>query len=261
MNRQVEGQALYDNAQVCPRCNATEVRKSWFHSHDDLFRKLFYRPFRCRACHFRFWQVAPLKVVLFTVLIAPALLLVMLWAVTSDKLILETSAESQEIKEPNDDTAKGNAEAELRKGMQYAIGDGVVKNSKDAADWFEKAANHGSAEAQYRYGLALQEGHGVLQDYKMSLYWIEQAAQQGHAQAQYSFGQIYRSGIGVEVDKARAYLWFNLAAAQGVGEAATARDSLVWQLETRQVSALQEESRRLSQSLSAKAAAVQSTTH
>ncbi|MEQ1620151.1 MAG: tetratricopeptide repeat protein [Methylococcales bacterium] len=251
-NQQVEKPDQQDYQRFCPRCNASDVRRSWAHSHDDLFRKLFYRAYRCRICHFRFWQVAPLKVGLFTVVIGPAFVLTVLWAGTSDRPILETSAESQAVRETKTGPAQGDTEAELQMGIRYSLGDGVVKNPKEAVNWFEKAASHGSAEAQYRYGLALQDGHGVLQDYKASLHWIEQAAQQGHARAQYSFGQMYRAGIGAEVDKARAYLWFNLAAAQGVGEAASARDSLVWQLETEQIKSLQEESRRISQMIAEK---------
>lgn len=257
-NQQVEERDQQDYRRLCPRCNASDVRRSWAHSHDDLFRKLFYRAYRCRVCHFRFWQVAPFKVGLFTVIIGPAFVLTLLWMGTSDRLILETTAESQAVRETKESPVQGDAEAELQMGLRYAQGDGVVKNPKEAVNWFEKAASHGSAEAQYRYGLALQDGHGVLQDYQASLHWIEQAAQQGHARAQYSFGQMYRAGIGVDVDKARAYLWFNLAAAQGVGEAASARDSLVWQLDAGQVKALQEESRRLSKAFVEKATVNQS---
>lgn len=258
MSQQNERHDFSEQGQTCPRCSQPEVRKSILHSSDRLVRKFFYRPYRCRICHLRFWQVSSLKVALFAVVIGPAIILAILWAATSDSLITERLAEAQMIDTTSKDPTDNDAEAELQMGLSHLIGDGVAKDAKKATQWFEKAANHGNAEAQYRYGLALQEGRGVLQDYKAAFHWLEKAAQQGHPQAQYNFGQIYRAGIGVDVDKARAYLWFNLAAAQGVGEAATARDSLVWQLGPQQVSALQEESRRLNQALYDKATKAQS---
>lgn len=253
MAKQNEKHELAGDVQICPRCSAPEVRKSILHSRDGLLHKLAYRPYRCRACHLRYWEVSPVKIVVYTILIGPALVLSILWLLTTDRFASETSAEAKQISTDNIQPVKDDGATELQMGLRYVIGDGVVKSPKEAASWFEKAANHGSAEGQYRYGLALQEGRGVLQDYKASFQWLEKAAQQGHPQAQYSYGQLYRAGIGVEVDKARAYLWFNLAAAQGVGEAASARDSLVWQLEPNQVSAMQAEARKLSQAIAVKA--------
>jgi TPR repeat protein len=86
----------------------------------------------------------------------------------------------------------------------------------------------------------------VVQDYRAAFNWIEKPAKRGYAKAQYSLGELYRYGTGTPVDKPRAYLWFNLAAAQGVDAAARARDSLVWQLKPEQITAMQEEARRLS---------------
>jgi len=143
---------------------------------------------------------------------------------------------------------KGDAEAELQMGLQFAEGAGVIKDNKEAIRWFEKAALHGQVEAQYHYGQALLKGRGVLQDYKEAFRWIEQSAQRGYPQAQFSLGEIYRNGIGTEIDNARAYLWFNLAAAQGIDEAASIRDGLVGLLLPKQVAAMQEESRRIGHS-------------
>ena len=142
--------------------------------------------------------------------------------------------------------AQGDADAELLMGLRYADGGGVVKNEKEAARWFERAARRGQAEAQYRYGLALLEGRGVVQDYKAAFHWIEQPAKRGYSAAQYALGELYRYGTGTPVDKAQAYLWFNLAASQGVEKAAKARDSLVWQLKPEQLTAMQEAARHLS---------------
>jgi TPR repeat protein len=130
--------------------------------------------------------------------------------------------------------------------LRYAEGDGVIQNDREAARWLELAAKQGLAEAQYHYGLMLLKGRGVVQDYHAAFNWIEKPARRGYAKAQYSLGELYRYGTGTPVDKPRAYLWFNLAAAQGVDAAAKARDSLVWQLKPEQITAMQEEARRMS---------------
>ncbi len=142
--------------------------------------------------------------------------------------------------------SQGEAEAQLQLGLRYAEGDGVIKNNKEAAKWFELAAKQDLAEAQYRYGLALMQGRGVVQDYQAAFSWIEKPAQRGYAKAQYSLGELYRYGTGAPADKARAYLWYNLAAAQGVEAAAKARDQLVLQLKPEQIAAMQAEARRIS---------------
>ncbi|MHB1084979.1 MAG: tetratricopeptide repeat protein [Thiobacillus sp.] len=147
---------------------------------------------------------------------------------------------------PHARAAQGDAEAQLQLGMRYAEGDGVMQNDKEAAKWFELAAKQGLSDAQYQYGLALLKGRGVVQDYHAAFSWIEKPALRGYSKAQYSLGELYRYGTGTPIDKARAYLWFNLAAAQGVDAAAKARDSLVWQLKPEQITAMQEEARRIS---------------
>jgi TPR repeat protein len=141
---------------------------------------------------------------------------------------------------------RGDAQAELEMGLRYAQGDGLIKNPKEAAQWFAKAARQGSGEAQYQLGLALLDGQGVVQDFRAAFAWIEKPARKGYAPAQYTLGELYRFGTGTEMDKAKAYLWFNLAAAQGVEDAAKARDSVGRQLKADQLKAMQEEANRLS---------------
>ena len=229
----------------CPQCGHVSARKSTLHAADGIARALFYTSYRCRACRFRFWQVQPLKPVLLTGLVGLALFVG--WWIPKGELARVTppSAESS-YRQVATRAARGDAEAELLMGLRYAEGNGVIKNDKEAARWFEKAARHGNADAQYRYGLALREGRGVVQDYQAALHWIEQPARRGHSYAQHSLGELYRYGTGTAVDKAQAYLWFNLAAAQGVEKAAKARDSLVLQLKPEQLTAMQEAARHMS---------------
>ena len=213
------------------------------HAHDGVRHMLLHTPLRCRECRHRFWVFNPLKPLLLLVAVG-SLVGVTAW-LALDQYAAMPSAKAPESL-PHTRAARGDAEAQLQLGLRYAQGDGVIQNDKEAAKWLELAAKQGLAEAQYHYGLALLQGRGVVQDYKAAFSWIEKPAQRGYAKAQFSLGELYRYGTGTAIDKARAYLWFNLAAAQGVEAAAKARDSLAWQLKPDQITAMQEEARRMS---------------
>ncbi len=227
---------------TCPQCGSDRIRSGSLHAHDSLRHRLLYRPLRCRECHQRLWVLSPLK---------PLLLLTVVGATVGATAWLALGSPARQPDQPSASpphlrAEQGDAEAQLQMGMRYAEGDGVIQNDKEAARWFALAARQGLAEAQYQYGLALLHGKGVVQDYQSAFRWIEQPAQRGYARAQFTLGELYRYGTGTAIDKARAYLWFNLAAAQGVEAAAKARDSLVWQLKPEQITAMQEEARRIS---------------
>ena len=228
----------------CPQCGRTAPRKSTLHASDGVVRVLFYYAYRCRACHFRFWERSLFKPVWLIGILGLAIFAG--WWIPKEEHAIVEAPSAITYKQIATRATQGDADAELQMGQRYADGNGVIKNDKEAAHWFEKAARHGQAEAQYRYGLALLEGRGVVQDYKAAFSWIEQPAKLGHSNAQYSLGELYRYGTGTVMDKAQAYLWFNLAASQGVEKAAKARDSLVWQLKPEQISAMQEAARSLS---------------
>ena len=85
-----------------------------------------------------------------------------------------------------------------------------------AADSFEetlKKAENGDAIAQELLGTLYTLGNGVPKDYKKAAEWYEKAASQGVDEAQYSLGMMYYDGIGVPQDYINAYVYFNLAAA------------------------------------------------
>lgn len=212
---------------------------------------LLHTALRCRKCRHHFWVLNPFKPLLLLTAVG-MLVGVTAWLTLDQDTIAPVSSTPGSL--PHARAAQGDARAQLQLGIRYAEGDGVIQNDKEAAKWFALAAKQGVAEAQYHYGLALLKGQGVVQDYRAAFNWIEKPAQRGYAKAQYSLGELYRYGTGTPVDKARAYLWFNLAAAQGVEAAAKARDSLVWQLKPEQITAMQAEARRMSQTPSQPAA-------
>jgi hypothetical protein len=229
-------------SRACPQCGGSKLRGASLHAHDGVRRMLLYTPVRCRDCRHRFWVFNPLKPLLLLAAVAGLVAATAWFAFDQTGPVAPAPASAL----PHARAAQGDAEAQLRLGLRYAEGDGVIQNDKEAAKWFALAAKQGLAEAQHHYGQILLQGRGVVQDYKAAFSWIEKSAQRGYAKAQYSLGELYRYGTGTEVDKARAYLWFNLAASQGVDAAAKARDSLVWQLKPEQIAAMQEEARRMS---------------
>jgi TPR repeat protein len=48
---------------------------------------------------------------------------------------------------------QGNADAQNNLGTMYANGKGVLKDDKQAASWYQKAAEQENAGAQYNLGL------------------------------------------------------------------------------------------------------------
>jgi PAS domain S-box-containing protein len=51
--------------QTCPRCGGAKTGRSSTRKRDGVLRILFYKSYRCRECYYRFWLVAPLRLVLF----------------------------------------------------------------------------------------------------------------------------------------------------------------------------------------------------
>ena len=228
---------------ICPHCGSKQIRTARLHAYDGVRHILLDTPLRCRDCRHHFWKFNPIKPVLLLLAVG-VLVGVTAWVTLEQSTLAPPPKTTDSLQHAR--AAAGDADAQLKLGLRYAEGDGVIQNQKEATQWFALAAKQGNTEAQYHYGLALLKGRGVVQDYRAAFSWIEKAAQRGYAKAQYDLGELYRYGTGTPVDKPRAYLWFNLAAAQGVEAAAKARDSLVWQLKPEQLAAMQEEAQRMS---------------
>ncbi|TPW14368.1 MAG: hypothetical protein FD130_1382 [Halothiobacillaceae bacterium] len=73
--------------------------------------------------------------------------------------------------------------------------------------------------AQFYIGQLYHEGKGVAQNYKEAAKWYQRAADQGHPTAQNNLGFLYANGLGVLKNFELAYKWLNLAAAAGHKEA------------------------------------------
>lgn len=235
-------------ARVCPRCGNPKIRRSYRKLSDGLFILSFCKVYRCQACRYRFWEISPVRMVVFL-----GSLLVIVPLLTIGWYTLEQAQKPVEkvAQDANDPVLllaeQGDAEAELKMGLRHTTFAWGDKDDRKAVQWFEKAAQHGQVEAQFRYGAALLEGQGVVQEYKEAFFWLEKAAQGGNAEAQYAIGEMYREGIGTDSNAEQAYLWFNLAASQGIDKAVAARELVIKLLTPAQVTAIQIEARRISQ--------------
>ena len=109
---------------------------------------------------------------------------------------------------------QGHAKAQAILGLMYRKGQGVEKNDKEPAKWFQKAAEQGDADAQFCLGAMYYNGEGVPQDYAEAVKWFRKAAEQKHA-AQAMLGGMYSEGKGVPKDDVKAAEWNRKAAEQG----------------------------------------------
>ena len=69
----------------------------------------------------------------------------------------------------------GDAASQVKMGNQYALGQGVARNSQEAVKWFRRAAEQGSPDGQYRLGGMYEVGFGVPPDSATAVKWYQQA--------------------------------------------------------------------------------------
>ena len=77
----------------------------------------------------------------------------------------------------------GDAEAQFRMGKSYYNVQGVRTDYEnvEAAKWFRKAAELNHAKAQGCLGVCYATGEGVPKDSAQAAYWYHKAAEQGDA--------------------------------------------------------------------------------
>jgi len=167
----------------------------------------------------------------------------------------------------------GNGAAAYEVGARFAEGRGLPANMKDAAHWFERAADAGLAPAQFRYASMLEKGLGVKKDlaaarrlylaaagrgnakamhnlavlyaegidgkpdYDSAVKWFRKAAQHGVRDSQYNLGVLCARGLGTEKDYVESYKWFALAGAKGDAESSKKRDEVATRLLPEQLAA------------------------
>lgn len=104
-------------------------------------------------------------------------------------------------------------------GSCYFHGKGVIENRVTAAEYWKLAAQKEFAPAQRNIGLCYQWGWGVSKNEQESLKYLKAAAEQGLASAQNNLGEWYFVGRGTPKSTEWAVHWFKLAKEQGELEA------------------------------------------
>ncbi len=133
--------------------------------------------------------------------------------------IAETLHSEDPIEALRTKAEKGDAVAQFLLGRSYWAGNGVPKDSIEAARWFRKAADQGNADAQFYLGGCYYKGDGVAKDAGEAVKWYRKASSQGYAKAQLCLGLCYDLGDGVAEDAGEAVKWLRKAANQGNADA------------------------------------------
>lgn len=110
---------------------------------------------------------------------------------------------------------QNHGDAHFLLGIMHLTGRGYPKNAIEAVKWFRLGAAQGAAAAQNALGNSYYRGEGVQQDYAEALKWFHKSADQGAALAQTSLGVLYSNGRGTPKDNVKAYFWASLAAIRG----------------------------------------------
>jgi len=101
--------------------------------------------------------------------------------------------------------------AQICMGKAYANGG----NYKEAAKWYNRAAEQGNEKANDYLKWMYEGGKGYIFDFKRIREIHKQAAKEKDAIAQYHLGWIYEYGAGVLRDGVKAVEWYTKAAEQG----------------------------------------------
>ncbi|PKQ60178.1 hypothetical protein BZG02_20430, partial [Labilibaculum filiforme] len=91
---------------------------------------------------------------------------------------------------------QGYMDAQYVLALSYALGEGTLKDEKQAFYWCQKSAEQGHVDAQYMLAQSYVLGKGTLKDEKQAFYWCQKSAKQGHIDAQYSLGIMFYRGKG-----------------------------------------------------------------
>jgi len=116
---------------------------------------------------------------------------------------------------------QGSVTDEITLAADYFTGNGVPRDAKMAAHWYEKAAGLGNPAAQNQIGYFYQAGIGVQQDSKRAFHWYQLAAASGFAVAKVNLAIVYLHGLGVRENDDLAVRLLTQAFEGGNGTAAT----------------------------------------
>jgi FOG: TPR repeat, SEL1 subfamily len=114
---------------------------------------------------------------------------------------------------------EGDAAAQTLVAEMTTKGQGVKRDTKAAAFWYQKAAEGGDPAAMFQYSLLLMSGRDVPRDKKLADEYMRKAAEAGNSSAQFNWAQILVSENPGEKGLRLALPFYEKSAAQGVADA------------------------------------------
>jgi len=137
-------------------------------------------------------------------------------------LFAASSARAVEPDIPRTQSAaeRGSIQQQIEMAAAYLSGKGVARDERQAAYWYEKAANSGDPGAQLQIGFFYEAGIGVERDPARAAVWFERAMAGGSVPARVNLGVAYTWGLGVRKDPEFAVQLFRQAAEKGDGAGA-----------------------------------------
>lgn len=115
------------------------------------------------------------------------------------------------------DAERGSVQREIQLGAAYLIGHGVPKDERQAAYWYERAANSGDPGAQQQIAYFYATGIGVERSPERAAEWFQRAVAGGSVSAKVNLGVAYVWGQGVRKDPQFGVQLFREAAEKGSG--------------------------------------------
>jgi serine/threonine protein kinase len=100
-------------------------------------------------------------------------------------------------------------------GLKYYYGNGVPRDMRIAAQYFEAAAYGGDGFSANQLGEMYENAIGLPRAYDKALAWYGIASGEGSSDAAMNLGRFYENGIEVDKDLAEAEVWYSIAAEQG----------------------------------------------
>jgi TPR repeat protein len=126
-------------------------------------------------------------------------------------------------------------------GSDFAAGSTAYEKGDYATalkEWGPLAKAGGSA-AQFNLGLLYYDGRGVPQNFSEAAQWFEKSADHGYVKAQHNLGAMFAVGKGVKRDPVQAYKWLSLCAAGGEQSCLEQRDLVAAKLSSAKLATAQ----------------------
>lgn len=114
---------------------------------------------------------------------------------------------------------QGLAEAQLKLGLCYDNGLGVLKNYTNAIYWYKRASEQGYYKAKNNLACTYVDGHGCKHENTEAINLYKEASLDGSVYAQYNLGTCFLFGYGVNKNPDTAFTWYKKAAENGMAQA------------------------------------------